>query len=128
MTPTQEIIAVNQRLLDSIAAADWQTYEQLCHPRLTCFEPETRGNLVGGMAFHKYYFDLGAAKDPRQTTMASPVITFCGNDVAIIAYLRLTQKLAADGNPTTAVMEETRIWHRENGHWRHVHFQRSAPS
>jgi calcium/calmodulin-dependent protein kinase (CaM kinase) II len=80
------------------------------------------------MAFHKYYFDLGGATDPRNTTMASPHVTFCGGDVAIVAYLRLTQKLAPDGSPTTAVMEETRIWHKENGRWRHIHFHRSAPT
>lgn len=128
MSPTEEILELNQRLLDSIVAADWDTYEELCHPKLTCFEPEARGHLVEGMEFHKYYFDLGGAKDHRNTTMASPHVMFLGNDTAIVAYLRLTQKLAADGSPVTAVMEETRVWHKENGRWQHVHFHRSAPS
>ena len=29
----------------------------LCSPSMTAFEPEARGNLVEGMAFHKFYFD-----------------------------------------------------------------------
>ncbi len=55
-----EILRLNQQLLDSIATGDWKTYAELCDPELTCFEPETRGGLVAGMAFHKFFFDLGA--------------------------------------------------------------------
>ena len=33
--------------------------------------------------------------ESANTTMASPIVTFCGSDVAIVAYLRLTQKLSA---------------------------------
>src|SRR5262249_52455615 len=40
---TQELLRLNQRLLDSIANADWKTYEELCDPTLTCFEPEANG-------------------------------------------------------------------------------------
>jgi calcium/calmodulin-dependent protein kinase (CaM kinase) II len=42
-----------------------------------------------------------------------------------VAYVRLTQKLDAAGNPTTVAIEETRVWHRDGGRWRHVHFHRS---
>ena len=94
--------------------------------RTTCFEPEACGQLVQGMAFHKFYFDLGSSSGPRTTTMASPVVKFCGENVAVVAYVRLTQKLDASGNPTTAAMQETRVWQRECGRWRHVHFHRSA--
>ena len=33
-----ELMAVTQRLLDAIATKDWETYESLCDPGLTCFE------------------------------------------------------------------------------------------
>ena len=72
-------------------------------------------------------FDLGAGSGPRNVTMTSPNVTFCGDDVAILTYVRLTQKLDAGGNPVTGVIEETRVWHREGQRWRHVHFHRSAP-
>ena len=128
MANPQEILNLNQRLLDAIAAADWKTYEELCEPELTCFEPEARGHLVQGLAFHRFYFDLGASPAARNTTIASPVVKFCGDDVAVVAYIRLTQKVGDDGKPTTSATEETRIWQRQGNRWRHVHFHRSAPA
>ena len=44
--PTDEILQLNQRLLDAIATGDWATYEELCDPALTAFEPEARGHRV----------------------------------------------------------------------------------
>jgi ketosteroid isomerase-like protein len=126
MSSTEEILAVNKKLLDSIAGGDWKTYAELCDPNISCFEPEAQGNVVEGLAFHKYYFDLPGDGKPRNTTVVSPLVRFCGDDVAIVAYIRLTQKLAADGSPVTAAMEETRVWQRSGGKWRHVHFHRSA--
>ena len=58
---TIELLALNRRLLESIAAGDWATYEELCDPSLTCFEPEARGQWVEGMEFHHFYFKLGGA-------------------------------------------------------------------
>ena len=127
MPDAQEILALNQRLLDAIAAADWKAYEELCDPELTCFEPEARGNLVQGLAFHRFYFDLGASPAARNITIASPVVRFCGDDIAVVAYIRLMQKVGDEGKPTTTATEETRIWHRQGNRWRHVHFHRSAP-
>lgn len=34
-------------------------FRTLCDPKITCFEPETIGNLVEGLDFHKFYFDTG---------------------------------------------------------------------
>ncbi len=125
-TSQAELLRLNQRLLDSIAAADWNTYQELCHSALTCFEPEARGQLVEGLAFHKFYFDLGAPSSPRNTTMASPRVVMLGDDAAIVAYIRLVQRIGDDDKPATVCSEETRVWQRIEGRWRHVHFHRSA--
>lgn len=122
-----EILELNQKLLESIATGDWKTYTELCDPTLTCFEPEARGHLVQGMAFHRFYFDLGPAEGPRTTTMASPHVRIMG-DAAVITYIRLVQRLDDSGAPVTSHIEETRIWQLQQGRWRHVHFHRSLPS
>lgn len=119
-----EILDLNQQLLDAIALGDWATYEALCDPSITCFEPETRGHLVRGLDFHRYYFELGASEGPRNTTMASPKVRIIG-DCAVIAYVRLVQSLDAGGVPQTSQFDETRIWRLEDGQWRHVHLHRS---
>jgi calcium/calmodulin-dependent protein kinase (CaM kinase) II len=124
-TLTQELLRLNQRLLDSIAAADWKTYAELCDPTMTCFEPEAEGQLVAGMEFHRFYFQLPGAKAPFNTTMASPHVRIMG-DVAVISYVRLNQRVTADNAPITKAVEETRVWQKQNGVWKHVHFHRSA--
>ncbi len=124
---TTELLALNQRLLESILGADWKTYEELCDPSLTAFEPEGRGQIIAGMPFHRFYFDLGAATGPYQVTMASPDVRWLGADAAVISYVRLVQKLVG-GSPVTMATEETRVWQRRDGRWRHVHFHRSVPT
>lgn len=121
----QELLNLNQRLLNSIADCDWAAYEELCDPTLTAFEPEGRGQLVTGLQFHKFYFDIGGIKGAKQTTMCNPQVRVMGN-VAVVAYVRLTQRLDPGGGLATTAVEETRIWHRHAGKWKHVHFHRSA--
>jgi calcium/calmodulin-dependent protein kinase (CaM kinase) II len=122
---TSELLRLNQQLLDSIARADWKTYQELCDPGLTAFEPEARGQLVEGLDFHRFYFELGAKGG--QTTMCSPRVRVLG-DVAIVTCVRLNQRQVGDGQPATTAFEETRVWHLRAGRWWHVHFHRSVPS
>lgn len=127
-----EIVVLTRRLLDAVVAGDWETYRELVADDITCFEPEARGQLVAGLPFHEFYFRLagGRPRTPAQvtTTLASPVVRLLGGDVAVIAYVRLTQKLDAAGAPLTASCEETRVWQRMDGRWKHVHFHRSVGS
>jgi ketosteroid isomerase-like protein len=121
----EELLRLNQRLLDAIADADWNTYAELCDPSLTCFEPEAVGQRVDGLAFHQYYFRLGGHRGEHHTTMCAPQVRVLG-DVAVLTYVRLNQRVQPDGTPVTRAFAETRIWHRQGGAWRHVHFHRSA--
>jgi calcium/calmodulin-dependent protein kinase (CaM kinase) II len=122
--PAAELLALTQRLLDAIAAGDWPTYEELCAPDLTAFEPEACGQLVEGLAFHHFYFDLADPSIRRQTTMTSPRVRVMG-DVAVVTYGRVNQRAGADGVPHSTAFAETRVWQRQGGRWRHVHFHRS---
>lgn len=122
----RELLELTERLLVSISQGDWETYQSLCDASLSAFEPEARGQLVEGMAFHKYYFDLGGAKTPKHVTICAPHVRLMGEDAAVVSYVRLVQYLDAAGAAQTAKSEETRVWQRLDGRWQHVHFHRSA--
>ena len=130
-SPADDVLAANRRLLAAIAAADWPAYRELVAEDITCFEPEARGHLVEGQAFHEFYFKLAAAAGksaaPTTTTLAAPTVKMLSDDVALVAYVRLVQKLDGAGHPLTTTCEETRIWKRVASGWKHVHFHRSLP-
>jgi Calcium/calmodulin dependent protein kinase II association domain len=123
----EELLRLNGRLLESIDQADWNTYQELSDPGLTAFEPEALGQLVDGLEFHRYYFFTRGAgsRSSQNTTMCGPRVRVMG-DAAVITYVRLTQRLGADGLPLTIGSAETRVWQRQGGQWKHVHFHRSA--
>jgi len=120
----EELLQLTAKLLKSIATKDWATYQELCDPSLTAFEPEAKGQLVVGLDFHRWYFNLAGNPGHHLTTMSAPKVRLMG-DVAVVAYVRLNQRVAADGTPVTTAVEETRIWQRQDGRWKHVHFHRS---
>ncbi len=122
---SDELIALTEDLITSIAEADWETYESLCDPTITAFEPESRGHLVDGLAFHRFYFDLGSSDIPRQTSLLNPIVRMLGDDAAVVCYTRLVQTLDDAGSPISVTYEETRVWERQDGDWKHVHFHRS---
>lgn len=126
VSSANELLALNQRLINAIAEGDWATYQELCDPSLTAFEPEGRGQLIVGLDFHHYYFQLGGIPGRHQTTMAAPNVRIVG-DIAILSYVRLIQRVN-NGDPTTSVYEETRVWQKRSGAWKHIHFHRSKPA
>ena len=81
---TKQILALSEELLTSIAKGDWKKYTELVDPSITCFEPEARGQVAVGMAFHKYYFDLpGSPQKPtKNVTMAQPHVRLLGDSAA----------------------------------------------
>ena len=127
-----ELLDLSKQLLAAVSAGDWKAYHRLVAEDLTCFEPEARGQLVAGLPFHEFYFTLpgDSAKPPRPVTntLASPVVKLLSDTVALVAYVRLTQTLDDAGRPVTKPCEETRIWQKIGGHWKHVHFHRSLPT
>jgi len=130
MTATNdEILQLTHRLLVAIFRGDWATYTELCAEDITAFEPEAKGHLVEGLPFHQNYFPSKPtpAKRPGEEptiTISSPSIRVMG-DAALIAYVRLVQSKDDAGNHRTSATEETRVWQRVKGAWKHVHFHRS---
>ena len=126
MDTEQKLIDLTQQLLESIASGDWETYARLSDPSLSAFEPESSGQLVEGLMFHKYFFDLGRAGAPHNTTMCAPHVRMLGSDSAVVSYVRLNQVLDSNGAPVVRRYEETRVWQQQQGAWKHVHFHRSV--
>jgi hypothetical protein len=128
--PAQELLHLTRRLLDAIAAGDWAVYAELCDESLTAFEPEAMGQLVQGLDFHHFYFNVGGhppnpGKAASQNTLAAPNVRMLGEDAAVVSYVRLVQSVGDDTRPRTAAFAETRVWQRIGGKWKHVHFHRS---
>ncbi|CAF1083660.1 unnamed protein product [Adineta ricciae] len=125
-----EITKVTEQLLQAIANSDYDMYKTLCDPKITCFEPETIGNLVEGLDFHKFYFDTVLSTKPNKPTinctMLTPVVHALGDDSACIAYVLLLQFLDRNGQPQSVRTEETRVWHKKDSRWLCVHFHRSG--
>jgi calcium/calmodulin-dependent protein kinase (CaM kinase) II len=117
-----------KKLLEAISVGDWDTYAAFSDAKTTCFEPETCGQQVEGLAFHKFYFNLpsGSPDAPKATTtIASPIVRVIG-DVGLVTYNRVVQRADADGVPKTSISQETRVWHRQaDGQWRNIHSHRS---
>jgi ketosteroid isomerase-like protein len=125
MSDQETLLNLSECLLDSIVTGNWKAYADLCDPSLTCFEPEALGQLVEGLDFHRFYFELDRSPNRKvQTTLANPQVRVMG-DAAIVCYVRLTQVVDGSGSPTTRAVEETRVWHKQHGTWKHVHFHRS---
>ncbi|MEZ6056622.1 MAG: DUF4440 domain-containing protein [Planctomycetaceae bacterium] len=124
-TCSTDVLAANVRLLQAIDAGDWETYASLCDAGLTCFEAEAEGHLVTGLPFHKFYFDLPGSDSPRLSSISSPNVRVVG-DVGIVCYVRLVQKVDACGDPYVSTVDETRIWQKIDGTWKHIHVHRSA--
>ena len=126
MSADVELLELSRKLLNSIDTGDWATYVSLCDSSITCFEPEALGHLVGGLPFHKFYFDLPATatKPARQSSIASPHVRLMG-DSAVVSYVRVVQKLDASGGPVSVAAMETRVWQKTSAGWKHVHFHRT---
>ena len=50
MSNISEVKALNQKLLKAVSTGDWETYESLCAVDISCFEPETAGQVVEGLS------------------------------------------------------------------------------
>ena len=123
---TEELLTLSKRLLEAMALGDWATYESLCDPSLTCFEPEAGGHLVEGMDFHHFYFTPDRPAGKQQTTLSAPRVRMIGTDAAVVTYVRLIQSRNPAGEARTDRFEETRVWQRREGRWLLVHLHRSS--
>jgi hypothetical protein len=123
---TYSLLNLTQKLLDSIANTDWETYCSLTDEKVTCIEPETGNFLVEGLDFHKTYFDLPKDENIQiKENIIQPVTKVLG-DLAVISYRRIRQiSNIKDKIVTTVNFSETRVWRRRDVSWKMIHFHKS---
>ena len=124
---TNTLINLTQKLLDSIANKDWDTYASLVEEKFTAIEKEANYNVVEGLEFHKFYFDLPNDQNIAiKENILQPLIRITG-DIGIVCYKRLRTIVNIDNNTTkTEVGTETRVWRNNlNTGWRLIHFHKS---
>ncbi|ESO12436.1 hypothetical protein HELRODRAFT_155569 [Helobdella robusta] len=127
---SRAIIKLTEKITSAMITGDYDLFTRLADPQMTCFLPESSGNLIEGVSFHKFYFDNVDQRinKPANTYILNPHVYFLSEDAAFIAYKRLTQLIDKNGAPLTVHSEETRIWQRQSAGWVSVHYHCSAGS
>lgn len=122
-----EIIGLTERIIECIGNGDFDSYKKICDVNMSAFEPESMGNLIEGIDYHKYAFDnlIGKRKHIK-IRVINPSVKLLGDDSACIAYIRLTQCVEPDGKVCVCQTEETRVWQKKDGKWVNVHVHRSG--
>ncbi len=118
----EEIEKCTENILKSIYEGNIKAYKNLARNDLTSFEPETLGSLVQGLSFHLFLMEN--EKFPKlRYEVINPIYRTFG-DFAYAAYTLLITKIV-DDQVTFSKINETRIFCKENGCWKMVHFHRS---
>ncbi|KAL7668234.1 hypothetical protein ACOME3_008944 [Neoechinorhynchus agilis] len=74
-----EINKATSDVLRAISCCDFEAYRNLCDAKMTCFEPETCGNLIEGLDFHRFYFESSStASSPSNIPLPGQAQTMVG--------------------------------------------------
>ena len=93
---------------------------------LTCFEPETREQIVSGRQFHKFYFQDSRGNSGKQTfEIVSPEVKMFKEGGAVISYVKKVSIVSESGTVRSKDAKETRVWKLDGDNWRCIHFHRS---
>jgi calcium/calmodulin-dependent protein kinase (CaM kinase) II len=122
----KEIIELTGRLISIIASKDMKEYSKLCAEDVTCIEPETCGQLVTGLEFHKFFLDNMPTYTSYQQSIHNPKVHLLGEGSACIAYQRIIQCCEKGGQPKVMCVPETRVWNKVGSDWKCVHIHRST--
>ncbi len=124
MENENELKIVLLELLNAIQSGDVETYNRLSDEELTCFEPETNGNPVDGLAFHQFFMENSVPKGKYHIELVRPIFRFLSDDVAYTTYSLLVNRLV-DGEFKIKSVNETRIFKKIDDNWKMMHFHRS---
>ncbi len=130
----RELLAATDAILTAIAAGDAATYASLCVPELSCYE-DVCPYRIDGVAFHLHLVQRAASRpQPVRTDILTPRVQVYG-DTGIVTCTRLIThddapvESEAYRNPGAGLrwetFNETRVFVKQGGGWRMVHFHRS---
>ncbi|KAJ7288996.1 hypothetical protein O6H91_Y308400 [Diphasiastrum complanatum] len=132
-----DLLTLSENLLHAIDNGDYTTYKRLCDTEVTSFVPEAQGHLVQGLDFQRFYFDLvletkklAVACPSVQSIISSPTVSVLSDDVGLVTYTRLQQKLGSPSEGMVVAYNETRLWKRVKStegewEWKNVHLHQS---
>jgi calcium/calmodulin-dependent protein kinase (CaM kinase) II len=118
-----ELLDLTRQLLDAINRNDWKAYEELSDPTMTGIESVALGQILEGLEFHRANFTIKPLAKNKVTTIVSPHVRVMG-DVGIVSYARVNRH-ATETSLSFYGTLETRVFHRQAGKWKQVHFHQS---
>lgn len=118
----QEIYDITIELINAIRKGDVEKYKLLSSERLTAIEPESNGNIIEGLDFHIFFLENRSPFE-YHLELLNPVIRI-NKDSAYIAYTLINSTLIEDDFELQS-FNETRIFFKEDGNWKMIHFHRS---
>ncbi|OLS24455.1 MAG: hypothetical protein HeimC2_22610 [Candidatus Heimdallarchaeota archaeon LC_2] len=124
MEKEEALKTVLMKLLHAIHSGDVDTYNKLATEDLTCFEPETYGNPVDGLAFHQFFIENSNQKGKYHLELIRPVIRIISDNVAYASYTLLINRFE-DSEFKINSANETRIFKLISNEWKMIHFHRS---
>ena len=110
-------------LLNVIQQGDSLKYKEMTNDNLTCFEPGTQDLPVEGLPFHNLWLNEIPSNEPYHIEIINPTYRIIGN-VGYAAYSLIVGRVV-DGIPQARKSTETRIFEKNSGKWKMIHFHRS---
>ena len=119
----REIYQITLDLLHAIRRGQVDIYKELSSTSLTCIEPESSGNVIEGLDFHLFFLNNTKKISNYHIELINPIIRVYG-DTAYISYTLISNQKIDDEFKLKTIFE-TRIYNKEEGKWKMVHFHRS---
>ena len=126
LDPVQrELLDITWRMLEAIHTGDAETYATLSSADLSCYE-DVCSYRIDGLEFHLALIRQTAQNPgmaPKRFDILLPRVQVYG-ETGIVTYTRL-MTYDDNGKPRWVTFNETRVFVKQEGVWKMVHFHRS---
>jgi calcium/calmodulin-dependent protein kinase (CaM kinase) II len=121
----RELLEITWRMLEAIHTGDSATYAKYSSTELSCYE-DVCSYRIDGLEFHIALINQMAenpANRPARFDILTPRVQIY-NNTGVVTYTRL-MTYDDDGKPRWTTYNETRVFVKDGGAWKMVHFHRS---